>query len=220
MLFFSKLALRGSLFGLLASTHSATTSLRATSFAPSARTLSARPLALRVPRATSAVRMMSGLPSDEAGWRTVLSPEQFRILRQKGTEAPGFSETRPGELEHELQKEGTKYPENGAYECAGCGSPLYYARSKFNSGCGWPAFYDGVPGAIKEIPDSDGRRIEIVCNNCGGHLGHVFKGEGFPSPTDARHCVNGVCLKYNPAGEQPASVPEMPAALRPKMMPK
>ena len=84
--------------------------------------------------------------------------------------------------------------------------PLYYARTKFNSGCGWPAFYDGVPGAIEERPDPDGSRIEIVCSKCKGHLGHVFKGEGFPSPTDERHCVNGICLRYDASAEQPEDV--------------
>lgn len=78
----------------------------------------------------------------------------------------------------------------------GCGAPLYTAKTKFDSGCGWPAFYDGIPGAILEKPDADGRRIEIVCANCGGHLGHVFRGEGFNTPTDARHCVNSVSISY------------------------
>lgn len=176
----------------------------------------------KAPRAISAAFMSTnGLPSDEAGWRTVLSPDQFRVLREKGTEPPGFSENRPGQLEFELKKNyGTKYPQEGAYECTGCGAPLYYARQKFDSGCGWPAYYDGVDGAIKEVPDADGRRIEIVCNNCGGHLGHVFKGEGFPTPTNARHCVNGISLRYNAAASQPADVPEVPAALRPRPIPK
>jgi len=152
---------------------------------------------------------------------TVLSPDQFAVLRQKGTESPGFSEGRPGQLEYELKKDvGTKYPQEGAYECVGCGAPLYYARHKFASGCGWPAFYDGVPGAIKEVPDADGMRVEIVCSNCGGHLGHVFKGEGFPTPTNERHCVNGICLKYNPQAVQPEEVKQVPAALRPSDIPK
>ena len=85
-------------------------------------------------------------------------------------------------------------------------TPLYYARTKFNSGCGWPAFYDGVPGAIEEVPDPDGSRIEIVCAKCKGHLGHVFKGEGFPSPTDERHCVNGISLRYDASLTQPDDV--------------
>lgn len=143
---------------------------------------------------------MSELPTTEQGWRTVLSPQQFRILRQKATEPAGYSESTKGELEYELKKQhGTKYPKQGVYNCAACGAPLYSAVSKFDSGCGWPAFYEGVPGAIKEVPDADGRRVEILCNNCNSHLGHVFKGEGFPTPTDERHCVNGVSLKYDPA---------------------
>ena len=80
-------------------------------------------------------------------------------------------------------------PHAPAGSCVGCATPLYYARSKFNSGCGWPAFYDGVPGAIEEKPDPDGSRIEIVCHTCKGHLGHVFKNENFPTPTNERHCI-------------------------------
>jgi len=73
------------------------------------------------------------------------------------------------------------------------------SHASLQTRCGWPAFYEGLPGAIKELPDPDGRRIEIVCAACDGHMGHVFKGEGFPTPTDARHCVNGISLKYTPA---------------------
>lgn len=130
-------------------------------------------------------------------WVTLLTPNQFAVLRKQATEPPGFSEATPGELEYQLKKElGTKYPKEGVYDCVACGSALYTANSKFDSGCGWPAFYEGIPGAIKEIPDKDGRRVEIVCNNCGSHLGHVFKNEGFPTPTNERHCVNGICLTY------------------------
>lgn len=131
--------------------------------------------------------MSSSIPTSEEGWRAKLNPTQFRILRQKATEPPGFSE-KPGELEYNLKKEtGSKYPKEGVFTCAGCDAPLYFASTKFDSGCGWPAFYQGVEGAIKEIPDVDGRRTEIVCNNCGGHLGHVFKNEGFPNPTNERY---------------------------------
>ena len=95
------------------------------------------------------------LPKTEEGWRTVLNPEQFRVLRQKSTEPSGFSERTPGQLEFELKKTaGTKYPKEGTFDCVACGSPLYTAQSKFDSGCGWPAFYEGVPGAIKEIKDA------------------------------------------------------------------
>ncbi|KAG9157631.1 hypothetical protein Leryth_014146 [Lithospermum erythrorhizon] len=122
----------------------------------------------------------------EEEWRAILSPEQFHILRQKGTEYPGTGEY-------------NKLYDDGIYKCAGCETPLYKSTTKFNSGCGWPAFYEGFPGAINRTADPDGRRIEITCAACGGHLGHVFKGEGFPTPTDERHCVNSVSLKFAPA---------------------
>jgi peptide-methionine (R)-S-oxide reductase len=119
-------------------------------------------------------------------WRAVLNREQFRILRQKGTEAPGSG------------KFDKHYPEEGVYTCAGCDAPLYKANHKFKSGCGWPAYFDSLPGAVTRHEDRTlgMSRIEIVCTNCGGHLGHVFKGEGFPTPTDERHCVNSVSLNF------------------------
>ena len=126
------------------------------------------------------------LRKSEEEWRAILSPEQFRILRQKGTEFPGTGEY-------------DKFYEEGVYNCAGCGTPLYRSITKFNSGCGWPAFYEGIPGAINRNPDPDGMRTEITCAACGGHLGHVFKGEGFPTPTNERHCVNSISLKFAPA---------------------
>ena len=177
------------------------------------------PFALRSPplslwRASSGCAStitMSSMPTSEEGWHTVLSRDQFKVLREKHTEPPGSSEHDEGGLEFDLIKEHkTKYPTEGAYACAGCGAPLYYARTKFNSGCGWPAFYDGIPGAIEEVADADGRRVEIVCAKCKGHLGHVFKGEGFKTPTDERHCVNGICLKYAPGEAQPESVKAIP----------
>ncbi|CAI0448619.1 unnamed protein product [Linum tenue] len=128
-------------------------------------------------------------------WRAVLSPQQFRILRQKGTEYPGTGQY-------------DKISEEGVYSCAGCGTPLYKSTTKFNSGCGWPAFYEGLPGAINRNlhmvisvsqADPDGMRVEITCAACGGHLGHVFKGEGFKTLTDERHCVNSISLKFSPA---------------------
>ncbi|XP_062225222.1 peptide methionine sulfoxide reductase B5-like [Phragmites australis] len=125
----------------------------------------------------------------EDEWEAILTPEQFRILRLKGTEYPGTGEY-------------DKFFGEGIYECVGCGTPLYKSSTKFNSGCGWPAFYEGFPGAIRRTPDPDGRRIEITCATCGGHLGHVFKGEGFNTPTDERHCVNSISLKFIPASEE------------------
>jgi peptide-methionine (R)-S-oxide reductase len=120
---------------------------------------------------------------------TVLTKtEQFRILREKGTEAPGS-----GTYDKH-------YPEQGVYSCAGCNAPLYKASHKFSSGCGWPAYFDSIPGAVVRHEDRTFgmARTEIVCANCGGHLGHVFKGEGFSTPTDERHCVNSISLSFSP----------------------
>ncbi|WWC69150.1 methionine-R-sulfoxide reductase [Kwoniella pini CBS 10737] len=132
------------------------------------------------------------MPSDnfpvkksEDEWHAVLSPEQFRVIREKGTERPGS---------HAYDKKN----DAGVYHCAGCDAPLYTSKTKFNSGCGWPAFYDTIPGAVIRHEDRSMfmTRTEIVCANCGGHLGHVFKGEGFPNPIDERHCVNGISLNF------------------------
>jgi len=122
----------------------------------------------------------------ESEWRAILSPEQFRILREKGTE-------RPGSGEYDSHKE------QGVYACAGCGTPLYKSSTKFSSGCGWPAFFDAIPGAVNRHEDKSMfmTRTEITCAACGGHLGHVFKGENYPTPTDERHCVNSVSLKFH-----------------------
>ncbi|KAF9729722.1 hypothetical protein PMIN04_004459 [Paraphaeosphaeria minitans] len=124
----------------------------------------------------------------EGEWQTQLSPEQFRILRKKGTEPPGSSK---------LDKH---YPDAGVYTCAGCDAPLYKANHKFDSGCGWPAFWDAFPGAVDQRSDSSlgMMRTEIVCTNCGGHLGHIFKGEKLGNPKDERHCVNGISINFSP----------------------
>eukprot|EP01119_Soliformovum_irregulare_P004759 TRINITY_DN15851_c0_g1_i1.p1 TRINITY_DN15851_c0_g1~~TRINITY_DN15851_c0_g1_i1.p1 ORF type:complete len:166 (-),score=42.27 TRINITY_DN15851_c0_g1_i1:25-522(-) len=126
---------------------------------------------------------MSNPTEDE--WRVKLTKEQFRVLRQKGTEAPGTGEY-------------NKHSEKGVYHCAGCDAPLYTSDTKFDSGCGWPAFFDAIPGALEVHEDrTHGMvRTEIMCKKCGGHLGHVFKGEGFKNPTDERHCVNSVSLRF------------------------
>ncbi|KAH9885024.1 SelR-domain-containing protein [Xylariomycetidae sp. FL2044] len=128
-------------------------------------------------------------------WRAVLSKEQFRILREKGTEAP-FS-----------GKYDKFFGEGGVYTCAGCEAPLYRANHKFKSGCGWPAYFDSIPGAVTRHEDRTlgMSRTEIVCSNCGGHLGHVFKGEGYPTPTDERHCVNSVSLNFTPEDNKAAA---------------
>ncbi|KAF9531715.1 peptide methionine sulfoxide reductase msrB [Crepidotus variabilis] len=129
--------------------------------------------------------MSNTIKKSEAEWQAVLSPEQFRVLREKGTERPGTGEY-------------NKHKESGVYTCAGCDTPLYTSTTKFDSGCGWPAFFDAIPGAVSRHEDNSmgTKRIEITCTACGGHLGHVFKGEGFPTPTDERHCVNSVSLSF------------------------
>lgn len=127
----------------------------------------------------------------ESEWQAQLSAEQFRVLRQKGTERAGTGEY-------------NKYDEKGIYRCAGCDTPLFSSDTKFNSGCGWPAFFDALPGAVLRNEDTTFgmTRIEIVCAKCGGHLGHVFKGEKFPTPTDERHCVNSVSLRFEPEADK------------------
>jgi methionine-R-sulfoxide reductase len=113
-----------------------------------------------------------------------LTPEEEKIIVGKGTEPPGTG----------------KYLENfneGIYVCRRCGAPLYESKSKFRSECGWPSFDEEIEGAVKRITDPDGARMEIICQNCGAHLGHVFTGEKF-TPKDTRHCVNSRSLKFIP----------------------
>lgn len=111
-----------------------------------------------------------------------LTKEEQRVILHKGTEAP-FS----GEYEDFFKE--------GKYACKQCGALLYESKDKFHSGCGWPSFDDCIKDAIKEQLDSDGRRTEIVCAKCGGHLGHVFFGEGF-TKKNIRHCVNSISLDF------------------------
>lgn len=131
-------------------------------------------------------------------WRRELTPEQFRVLREAGTErafGPAYAV---------FNQQGV-----GTYVCAGCGVKLFSSNEKFDSRCGWPSFYD--PADAENVVTREDRsmgvvRTEVLCANCGGHLGHVFKGEGFDTPTDQRYCINGVALRFvpdeggNPAG--------------------
>jgi peptide-methionine (R)-S-oxide reductase len=128
----------------------------------------------------------SDIPATEAEWREVLTDEEYEILREKGTEPRGTGEY--------LGKS-----EDGTYTCAGCGTPLFDADTKFDSGTGWPSFYDVVAeGNVEtEIDRRHGmERIEVLCGQCGGHLGHVF--EDGPDPTGKRYCINSAALEFDP----------------------
>ena len=124
------------------------------------------------------------MPSTDAQWKDKLTPEQYKVLREKGTEAP-FSGT--------LLKE----KRDGMYKCVACGNPLFASGTKFDSGTGWPSFDDALPGAVKFVEDTAHgmRRTEVVCAQCGGHLGHVF--DDGPTKTGKRYCLNSVCLEFS-----------------------
>ena len=114
-----------------------------------------------------------------------LNADERYVIEHKGTERP-FT----GEYDD--------FYEEGRYVCRKCNAELYRSVDKFDAHCGWPAFDKEVEGAVTRLPDPDGHRTEVECANCGGHLGHVFMGEGF-TPTNARHCINSISMKFVPA---------------------
>ena len=133
-------------------------------------------------------RMFPVTKTDEE-WRALLTPEQYQVLRQHATERPGscalLREKRPG-----------------TFKCAGCGQPLFVATVKFESGTGWPSFFEPLEGSIETTEDRTYFmvRTEVHCSQCGGHLGHVF--DDGPPPTGLRYCINGVALTFEPSPGQ------------------
>jgi peptide-methionine (R)-S-oxide reductase len=123
-------------------------------------------------------------------WRTELSPAEYKVLRQAGTEAPYTGEYTDTETE-------------GVYRCRACGNELFRSNEKFHSHCGWPSFYDPADSDAVELIEDRSlgmSRTEVRCARCGSHLGHVFEGEGYPTPTDQRYCINSISLTLEPAG--------------------
>lgn len=124
----------------------------------------------------------------DAAWREQLSPEEYAVLRQAGTERPGTGAY-------------TEDTTDAVYACRACGAELFSSDTKFDARCGWPAFYaPEASDAIRYLVDNSlgMRRVEVRCANCDSHLGHVFEGEGFDTPTDQRYCINSICLVPKP----------------------
>ncbi|MFR9673204.1 peptide-methionine (R)-S-oxide reductase MsrB [Streptomyces sp. TR06-5] len=127
----------------------------------------------------------------DAQWRAELSPEEYRVLRGAGTERPFTGEYTDTET-------------TGVYHCRACDAELFRSATKFASHCGWPSFYDPADSDAVELLTDQSMgmtRIEVRCARCGSHLGHVFEGEGYPTPTDQRYCINSVSLRLAPAAE-------------------
>jgi len=141
---------------------------------------------LRMSRSDPAEAQTFEITKTDDEWRSVLSEQQFAVLRQADTEFPGTSP-----LLHEMRK--------GNFNCAGCDLPLYSSQTKFDSGTGWPSFWEALPDAVGLSGDNSlfMARTEVHCRRCGGHLGHVF--DDGPPPTGMRHCINGVALTFKPA---------------------
>jgi len=131
------------------------------------------------------------LSKTDEQWRAELSPEEYEVLRQAGTERPGVGEY-------------TDTKTQGVYSCRACGAELFRSDTKFDSHCGWPSFWTPLAeDRVRLIEDTSMgmRRTEVRCANCDSHLGHVFEGEGYGTPTDQRYCINSISLTLEPAGQ-------------------
>jgi methionine-R-sulfoxide reductase len=139
----------------------------------------------------------SVMPTDSTGTKyNKLTPWQEQVIEYKATDRP-FTGDYYGKKD------------KGVYICRRCNNPLYNSEDKFDSHCGWPSFDDEIEGSVTRVPDADGMRVEIICNNCKGHLGHVFLGEGF-TDKDTRHCVNTSSILFVPAG----SINDLPKVIK------
>jgi peptide-methionine (R)-S-oxide reductase len=135
------------------------------------------------------VVMAYDVDKTETEWKAQLTPAEYRVLREAGTERPGTSS-----YEHDETV--------GVYQCRGCGAELFRSEHKFDAHCGWPAFYTPLAEDRVELRSDNTLgmvRTEVRCARCGSHLGHVFSGEGFATPTDERYCINGIALTLQPA---------------------
>ncbi|QBJ98293.1 peptide-methionine (R)-S-oxide reductase [Rhodococcus sp. ABRD24] len=135
----------------------------------------------------------SGLPApkferSDAEWRAHLTPAEYQVLREAGTERPHVGEYTDTKTE-------------GVYSCRACGAELFRSTEKFDSHCGWPSFFDPADSdavILREDSSLGMRRVEVLCSSCHSHLGHVFEGEGYPTPTDKRYCINSISLTLRP----------------------
>jgi peptide-methionine (R)-S-oxide reductase len=124
----------------------------------------------------------------DAEWREQLTPDEYAVLRRAGTERPFTGEYTDTET-------------TGVYSCRACGAKLFESDTKFHSHCGWPSFFQPITDTIEYVEDNTlgMKRVEVRCANCGSHLGHVFEGEGYDTPTDQRYCINSISLRLEPA---------------------
>ncbi|BDD82935.1 peptide-methionine (R)-S-oxide reductase [Tsukamurella pulmonis] len=135
------------------------------------------------------------LELSDSEWRQRLTAPEYRVLRQAGTEAPFTGEY-------------TDTKTTGVYRCRACGEELFRSDAKFESHCGWPSFFSPLAGEkiIERVDNSLGmRRVEVLCANCESHLGHVFEGEGYDTPTDLRYCINSISMRLEPDADDAAA---------------